>query len=30
MGTVKGTLKFPADWYIYRETYLGQPWLTKR
>lgn len=30
MGTVKGTLKFPFGWYIYRESYLGQPWLTKR
>lgn len=29
-STVKGTLKFPVGWYIYRETYLGQPWLTKK
>lgn len=29
-STVKGTLKFPVGWYIYRETYLGQPCLTKK
>lgn len=29
-STVKGTLKFPVGWYIYRETYLGQPCLAKK